>query len=93
MRSVRWALFGAIMLLMACGGEAAPNPFPESAQANFNSSCPADNPVCTCTWDRVTRTMTYDEYEAALQHFRESGQMDPRVTRARTQCIERHRNS
>jgi hypothetical protein len=77
-------------VLAACG-EHAPNPYPESAKARFNASCPADSPVCQCTWDRLTRTMTYEEYEAALAHFRESGQMDPRVTRARTQCLERHR--
>jgi hypothetical protein len=34
--------------------------------------------------------MTHDEYEAALARFRETGLMEPKVTRARTQCIERH---
>ena len=86
------ALCGAILMLAACG-EHAPNPYPASAQAQFSASCPSDNPVCTCTWDKITRTMTYDNYETALEHFRETGQMDTRVTHARTQCIERHRNS
>lgn len=76
--------------LASCGQPAA-NPYPESARARFDVSCPSDSPVCVCTWDRLTRTMTYDEYEDALQRFRETGLMDPKVTRARTQCIERHR--
>ena len=89
---MRWAwaaLVGATMLA-ACG-ERAPNPYPQSAQARFSMSCPPASAVCTCTWDKITRTLTYEEYEAALARFRESGLMDPRITRARTQCLERHR--
>lgn len=79
----------AAVLLTACG-ESAPNPYPDSAKARFEASCPSDSAVCTCTWDKLTRTLTYDEYEAALARFRETGLMEPRVTRARTYCIERH---
>lgn len=78
---------GAV-LLAACG-EAAPHPYPESAKAQFEASCPPDNPVCVCTWDKITRTLTFEEYEAALARFRETGLMEPRVTRARTHCVER----
>ncbi|MGE0740984.1 MAG: hypothetical protein AB7O98_06545 [Hyphomonadaceae bacterium] len=78
-------------LALAACGERAPNPYPESAQARFESSCPSESAVCRCTWDKLTRTLTYDEYEAALSRFREAGLMDPRVTRARTQCLERRR--
>jgi len=84
-----FALAGALAL-WACG-QAAPNEYPESARARFEASCPPESAVCACTWDRLTRTMTYEEYETALARFRESGLMDPRVTRARTQCLERHR--
>jgi len=80
----------AASLLASCGQPAA-NPYPESARAHFEASCPSDSPVCTCTWDRLTRALTYEEYEAALERFRETGLMEPKVTRARTQCIERHR--
>jgi len=83
------ALCGAFVL-MGCGGEGAPNEFPQAAQARFEASCPRASAVCVCTWDRLTRTLTYDEYEAALARFRETGLMDPRVTRARTRCLERH---
>lgn len=79
----------AALALSACG-EHAPNPYPAAAQARFEASCPSESAVCSCTWDKITRTLTYDEYEAALERFRTEGLMDPRVTRARTQCIERH---
>ncbi len=82
------ALSGAAMLA-ACG-QSAPHPYPESARAHFEVSCPSASAVCACTWDELTRTLTYEEYEAALARFRETGNMDPRVTRARTKCIERH---
>lgn len=78
--------------LAACSeAPAEPNPYPAAAHAQFSAACPADNPVCTCTWDKITRTLTYEEYEAALTRFRETGLMEPRVTRARTVCVERHR--
>jgi hypothetical protein len=89
---MRWAVAAllGVSVLAACG-ERAPNPYPQSAQARFEASCPRDSAVCACTWDRITRTLTHEEYEAALARFRETGLMEPRVTRARTQCIERHR--
>jgi hypothetical protein len=80
----------AAVLLAACA-EAAPNPYPDGAKAQFEASCPSDNPVCRCTWDKITRTLTHEEYEAALARFRETGLMEPRVTRARTHCVERNR--
>jgi hypothetical protein len=82
------ALCGAAVLA-ACG-QAAPNVYPEEARAHFETSCPSDSAVCTCTWEEITRTVTYEEYEAALARFRETGLMEPRITRARTKCIERH---
>jgi len=88
---MRWgfaALIGAL-ILGACGQGAA-HPYPESARARFEASCPPASEVCTCTWDRLTRTLTFEEYEAALERFRNDGLMDPRVTRARTHCLERH---
>jgi hypothetical protein len=88
MRRALIVLSGAAVLA-ACG-QSAPNPYPEEARARFETSCPSDSAVCTCTWDQVTRAMTYEEYDAALARFRETGNMDPRITRARTTCIERH---
>jgi hypothetical protein len=90
---MRWAgaaLLG-LTLLAACNSERAPNPFPQSAHERFSMSCPPQSAVCVCTWDKITRTVTYEEYEAALARFRETGLMEPRITRARTQCLERHR--
>lgn len=85
-----WAALVGVGVLAACGERAA-NVYPQSARAQFEMSCPPENAVCKCTWDKITRTLTHEEYEAALARFRETGNMDPRVTRARTQCIERHR--
>ncbi|HRK65851.1 MAG TPA: hypothetical protein PLN53_15750 [Terricaulis sp.] len=83
------ALAGALLLLAACGAR-EPHAYPESAKARFEASCPRESAVCTCTWENLTRTLTYEEYDAALSRFRETGLMDPRVTRARTRCLERH---
>ncbi|MEQ1618778.1 MAG: hypothetical protein ABL883_10600 [Terricaulis sp.] len=89
---LRWApimaFFGA-MALAACG-EPAPNPYPAEARAHFESTCPPASAACACTWDKITRSMTYEEYEAALVRMRERGNMDPRVTRARGACLEQH---
>lgn len=79
----------ATFLLTACG-EPAPNAYPAEAKARFEQSCPPESAVCVCTWDSITRTLTYEEYETALSQFRETGLMEPRVTRARTRCLERH---
>lgn len=82
------ALVGA-MALMACG-EGAPHEFPESARAQFSGSCPSSDPVCVCTWDKITRAMTYEDYQAVLQRYQSQGLMDPRITHARTVCVEAH---
>lgn len=89
---MRWALIalGGALLLTACGGQPAANEYPAAAKARFDASCPPESAVCECTWERITRTLTHDEYEAALARFRETGLMEPRITRARTACLERH---
>ncbi len=87
---MRSPLIAIAALLLAGCGQGAPNPYPESARVSFNATCPADEPFCTCFWDRVTRTMTHEEYEAAMQRYSETGLMEPKVTRARLQCRERH---
>ncbi len=77
------------MFVLADCGEAAPHEFPANAAAEFHQSCPATDDVCVCTWDQITRAMPYEEYQTALETFRTRGLMDPRLTRARTHCIER----
>jgi hypothetical protein len=88
MRWAHGALCGALFLA-ACG-QAAPNPYPTEAKARFDASCPPEDTVCACTWDKITRTLTYEEYQAALTRMRSEGLMDPRVTRARGACLERN---
>lgn len=74
---------------LASCGQGAPHNYPAVAQTSFHSSCPVEDEMCACTWDRITRTLTYEEYQAALERFRREGLMEPRVTRARGECLER----
>ena len=59
------------------------------ARAPFEASCPPSSKVCACTWDQITRSMTYEDYQAALTRYNERGLMDPKITHARTVCLER----
>jgi hypothetical protein len=86
---MRIVWIAAIALLGSCG-EHAPNLYPAEARAHFDSTCPPASAACACTWDKITRALTYEEYEAALTRMREHGNMDPRITRARTHCLEKH---
>ncbi|MGE3143484.1 MAG: hypothetical protein AB7L65_09195 [Hyphomonadaceae bacterium] len=85
MRDWRWVV--AALALTACGPGAA-NDYPERAHAKFARTCRTGDPVCDCTWDKITRSLTYDEYEAALDRFKREGLMDPRIAHARAYCIE-----
>lgn len=76
------------VLLAGCG--AAPNDYPEGARAAFARSCPTGEALCDCTWDKITRAMTHEAYAIALDRYQQDGLMDPRITRARTACLERH---
>lgn len=87
------AVFAAITLIALAGCGGGPHPYPPEAQARFHADCPADNPVCVCTWEKFTEAMPYEEYEAALARMEERGLMDPRMTRASAACRERHRSS
>ncbi|MGE0044431.1 MAG: hypothetical protein AB7J28_02175 [Hyphomonadaceae bacterium] len=76
------------LALVSCGQGQA-HPYPEAAHAEFNRSCPPSDAVCACTWESLTHRLAYEEYDAAMRRFRSEGLMDPRITRARTECIER----
>lgn len=78
----------AAMLVLASCGPSAQHDYPPRYQAAFHRTCPAADPVCACTWERITRSIPPDEYEALLVRFREEGLMDPRITRARTECLD-----
>lgn len=88
---MRRGLIALVAIVAAGCGQHAPNVYPESAQVQFEASCPSDSAVCRCTWDKLTRTLTYEEYEAAIARLREEGLMDPRIVRARGTCLDRHR--
>ena len=80
----------SIFALSGCGEHEA-HAFPASAQRQFERTCPPNSETCRCTWDRITRTLSYEDYQAALDRYATEGLMDPRITRARTHCIEHHR--
>lgn len=84
-------VFAAVLGLAGCGQKPA-HEFPHSARVQFEQTCPAGEAVCECTWDELTRLLTYEEYQAALERYRTEGLMDPRVTRARTHCLEHSRS-
>ena len=84
-----FAILSGAIVLMACGPN-APHEYPASAQTQFSATCPASDPVCACTWDRITREMTYEDYQAAVARFRREGLMDHRITHARATCVEQH---
>ncbi|NWG52338.1 MAG: hypothetical protein HXY28_01320 [Hydrogenophilaceae bacterium] len=84
----RFALAG-LAVLAACGGERpAPNPYPAQAKATFNEGCPAGDPVCDCTWDNITRAMTYEDYREAMRTSLRDGLLDPRLAQASAACKE-----
>ena len=80
-------LFAAALALAACG-QAPAHDYPEGARDAFAESCPTGDPKCDCMWDEITRTMTPEDYEAAMTRFRDEGLMDPKLTRARLECRE-----
>jgi predicted small lipoprotein YifL len=81
----------ALLFLAACGAKPA-HDYPAAAEAAFHRQCPASEPVCVCTWEHITRDLTAEEYQAALDRFQKEGLMDPRVTHARALCREKHPN-
>ena len=75
-----------ILIAAGCGAKPA-NDYPATARAVFDRSCPTGEPKCDCAWDKITRTMTYEEYEVAMERFVVEGLMDPRLTAARQECL------
>ena len=76
------------LAMSACGSE--PHIYPQEARTAFNEHCPAGEALCECIWENMTQHIPYDEYEAAIERYRVEGLMDRRISRARTECRERH---
>lgn len=86
-------LVAAVLLALtigACQRAQEPNPYPEESKAAFNRDCPAGDPVCDCTWDGITRAMTHEEWNAAIERALREGLLDPELSRISTECKERH---
>ena len=82
------AILLALCLLAACSAPPA-HEFPAEDSALFAQGCPTGKPECDCMWDEITRTMTPDDFEAAMTRFESEGLMDPRLTKARFHCREK----
>lgn len=80
-------IFLAVIALAACSAQAA-HDYPEAARAQFAEGCATGDPKCDCMWDRITRTMKPEEFDAAMTRYKEKGLMDPKLTAARLECRE-----
>ena len=87
---MRWFLAVIASVSMSACGAQATHPYPEKARASFTRTCTAGDAVCECIWGKITRAMPFEEYEAALDRYDQEGLMDPRISAARTECLERH---
>lgn len=77
-----------ILLLLGACSEAPARDFPPEARERFAEGCPTGKPECDCMWDKITRTMTLEEFDAAMSRFSTEGLMDPKLTNARLECRE-----
>jgi predicted small lipoprotein YifL len=80
--------FAAVFVLAACG-KAPPHAFPDSARDEVAQSCPRGNALCDCQWERITRSMTPEEFSEARARLLKDGLSDPRFARARLECLEK----
>jgi predicted small lipoprotein YifL len=80
-------VFAAALALSGCGEKPA-HEYPPDARATFAEGCPVGDPKCDCMWDKITRAMTYEEYEAAMTRFTTQGLMDPKLSNVRLECRE-----
>jgi hypothetical protein len=86
MRLLFVLLMGAAAVQSACAPAPA-HDYPDNVRAQFAQSCPLEDAVCACSWEKITRTMTAEEFEAATERYQVEGLVDPRLTKARTACI------
>ncbi len=71
----------------ACSAAPAPNPFPENVRAQFMAQdCPGGGEFCECSWDRITREFTADEWATARANLEATGHPDPRIVIISSQC-------
>jgi hypothetical protein len=84
---------GFIAFAAACSqAPSPPNPFPDDMRAQFmDEDCSAGGEFCTCSWDRITREFTADEWEEARAKLEVTGHPDPRIVIISSQCREETR--
>jgi hypothetical protein len=78
-------IFAAAVLLAACAEKPAFE-YPAEARAAFAKACPTGVKECDCTWEKITRAMPHEEYEAAMARLQTEGVMAPRLVRISVDC-------
>jgi hypothetical protein len=86
MRSAAMAL--GILGAAACGSEPPPNPFPAEAQSAFLQVCSGGEAYCACSWDKITRQFTAEDWEEAQAALVATGHPDPRIVVIANACRE-----
>lgn len=82
------ALALGILGAAACSSEPAPNPFPPAAQTAFYEVCSGGEAYCGCSWDKITRHFTAEEWAAAQATLDATGHPDPRIVVIANACRE-----
>jgi predicted small lipoprotein YifL len=75
-----------LVALTACA-QAAPQSFPDSARQRFAQVCPSGDARCDCAWEKITQTMSPEDFNAAVARLDREGLIDPRLVRAREECL------
>jgi hypothetical protein len=84
---------GLFAALGACSEPEKPvNPFPEQDRASFMAVCSADAAFCTCSWDKITREFTAEEWASAKATLDTTGHPDPRIVVISSHCREESRH-
>lgn len=82
------ALAIGLLWSVACSSAPPPNPFPPEAQTAFIAACRGGEAFCACSWDKITRRFTAEEWSEALAHLEAMGAPDPRIVTISHTCRE-----
>jgi hypothetical protein len=85
---MRAACLLGVLLTWGCGAP-PPHAYPAETKAAFHVNCPEADPLCACSWDRITRTVSPEDYVDALTRLEKEGRADPRLSQARLYCLDR----
>lgn len=82
------ALLVGFLSAAACSQEPPPNPFPAEARTAFFGVCSGGEAYCGCSWDKITRHFTAEEWAEAQAALDATGRPDPRIVVIANACRE-----